>query len=887
VAQSFQQMSWYRGDCASCGFGAKHSNFRGRRSGYGIPDPCFVELRKDRPKSDDRICQKCYNDHEAGRRSEAVPLATPQPQQIRSRSGSLDGSHWTTDSSERAAKMMRRLNSGERVIPFDLHVEKLEEMKVASRVAAEAQLCELQTTESDFRDSFVVQRYLKCKRVPEDDKAMLVKRLVEWYKAKPSRERALLFRDLSNRAAQELAEISSRTMAKARDVNFKRPERKAGSRKTKSGFGVDEVERIIAAACLNSRFCEVRSWITHAGDRSERHFEAVALVDGRTMWKELCKQHGDFCCLRTFYNHLPGFYVPSKKERCVCKRCKKGRSYLDSISMLVSVLRETFGGEEKDIEVIEILKDVRLKLVELYGHLDKEFVLEIADGRHANNCQKCGLLEVIPGMLNDVMARIGRRKVQISPKVWASVFPGKELPPDGNSRMEKLFEFLQLWDDRTKPFVDHLRLKADRICALEADVAALERERDTEVWYTDYMMTVKLRGTQQETEEDFLAKDVANNLGFMRVYWDKGEIWREYWDFVFEGSKDIQTTLQIQLRLHQIVEAHRLSQGLPRLRILKIWGDNAGDFKGGDIWDQWQKQLKGENVAEHGGLERVEMKYHAAGEGKTELDAHFGHLTTERRRRERAKMERRNVADLLDSMRGIEATHVVHVELGMEEQSRFYATAKNINALHEVHLTRNGIQGRPDTQAEFEQVNLGIVRERKSKRAREKKASVLAGVEQVTNVQLCQTCYNPAKKDEDLSAWIRCENCERSWHKTCIGIKADVPLEDIEWKTCRDCGGKDPKGEMLEKRRKAPICNVCGFLVRGNKHDGCKQQRIQQVEAQRTQAAHVISRFDPFVARKPKSLSDEKRKSKKMRRRRAKKERIVKINLEEAFGEHL
>ena len=175
----------------------------------------------------------CYNLHKARRRSEGVPLATPQPQRLRSRSDSLDGSHWTTDSSERAAKVMRRLSSGERVIPFDLYVEKLEKMKVASRVAAEAQLLQLPRAESDFRESFVVQRYLKCKSVPEDDKAVLVKRLVEWYKAKPSCERAKLFQDLSNRAARELAGISSRTMAKARNVNYKRPERKAGSRKTK------------------------------------------------------------------------------------------------------------------------------------------------------------------------------------------------------------------------------------------------------------------------------------------------------------------------------------------------------------------------------------------------------------------------------------------------------------------------------------------------------------------------------------------------------------------------------------------------------------------------------------------------------------------------------
>ena len=173
----------YQGDCGACGCRWFTVNFRGRRSGYGIPNPCFVELRKNRPKSDDRICQKCYNEHESRRRSEVVPIATPKTQRVRSRSGALDGSYWTTDLSERAAKKIRRLPSGERVIPFDLHVEKVQEMKVACKVAAEAHLSQLQMTENHFRDSFVVQRYLKCKRVCEDDKALLVQRLVEWYRA--------------------------------------------------------------------------------------------------------------------------------------------------------------------------------------------------------------------------------------------------------------------------------------------------------------------------------------------------------------------------------------------------------------------------------------------------------------------------------------------------------------------------------------------------------------------------------------------------------------------------------------------------------------------------------------------------------------------------------
>ena len=165
-----------------------------------------------------------------------------------------------------------------------------------------------------------------------------------------------------------------------------------------------------------------------------------------------------------------------------------------------------------------VLKEVRLRLVELYGHLDKEFVLEMADDRHSGWCKKCGHLEVIPGMLNDVMGILGRRKLQFGLKEWALAFPGKELPADASARQAALEEFFSLWDERTEPFLDHLRLKADRIRDLEGDIAALEHQHDMEVWYTDYMMTVKLRGTHVETEEDFLAKDVANNLGFMRVY---------------------------------------------------------------------------------------------------------------------------------------------------------------------------------------------------------------------------------------------------------------------------------------------------------------------------------------------------------------------------------
>ena len=411
--------------------------------------------------------------------------------------------------------------------------------------------------------------------------------------------------------------------------------------------------------------------------------------------------------------------------------------------------------------------------------------------------------------------------------------------------------------------------------------------RAAEVWFTDYMMTVKLRGSIVETEEDFMDKKVANNLGFMRLYWADGKIWREYWDFIFEGSKDIQSTLQIQLRLKQLVQADRAEQKLPPIKVLTIWGDNAGDFKGGDLWDQWCKGLRDE--AQGGGddsLVRVVLKYHASGEGKTELDAHFGHLATMRRKLERAGMERRDVLDLLQSMKDIPATHVMHVKLDRDDESRFYLTANNIKGLHEVEVTRQGTRGREDSRAAMRKVDLDIVRERKTKRARQKKAVEQGDVQLEATLQQCQKCLHVADEDEDLSCWMQCELCDRSWHKTCVGYPADKPMESIQWAKCVNCGGADPKGEVLEKRRKKPTCTVCGKLLQGNSHAACNEQRQAAAGAFRTPAATVISRSHPTVRRKEKQRSDQKRKNRKGRKRRGKRERVIRRSLVDMFGEH-
>jgi hypothetical protein len=238
--------------------------------------------------------------------------------------------------------------------------------------------------------------------------------------------------------------------------------------------------------------------------------------------------------------------------------------------------------------------------------------------------------------------------------------------------------------------VEHLLLKADRIRAVEADIAALADSPDAEVWFADYSMPVKLVGTVEESEADFLDKSTANILGFMRMYWDGGQLWREYWDFVFTGNKDMQGSVQIQKCMLESVSQRRAEQELPPIRRLKVWADNASDFKGGDMWDQWRKELGADGAESE--LQYVELNYHAAGEGKTQLDAHFGHLKTVRVQRERRKLERRSISDLLEAMADVEATHVIHVELDRSAESRFYKTAKGIDELHRV-VVEGAIEG--------------------------------------------------------------------------------------------------------------------------------------------------------------------------------------------------
>lgn len=766
-------MGWYRGKCASCGCGAKHKNFKGRPAGYGIPDPCFVQLRKRRPHSDDRLCVKCYKVHHANIPAARVPPTSSSKKRNRSSSSSLDGIHWTESDGDRVAKAVRMSSDGTPMIPLSLHKEKLQERTIALRQEAAVVLERRSPVLDDLDERDAVDAIFLQDDLSPADRANVFRRVVEYYKMDPSAERAQLLQDLTNKQAQQVAGISSRTLAKARSGNVEKKKAKTRKRKTKAGLSMEDVKEIALQACMDSRYCEVRSWKSHAGEGGGTHWECVGLVDIKTMWENLCRDRGDFCSLSMFYKAIPDFYVPKRKERCVCPHCKKGRRFLDAITVLLNAMRGSVG---KDTDLRAMLDLVRLDLLTLRGHLDKEIVIDIADGHHEENtsdCTSCELIGTIPARIVDCLEGWveSGESLSISARDWSTVFPGIGLPPDVAGRVAGVLEMFTSWEEKVTPLVDHLLLKANRIKALENDIEELSGSTDAEVWLADYAMTVKLRGTFDETEEDFMCKDTANNLGFMRIYWDDGQLWREFWDFVFQDGKDVQSTIQIQKCFLQQVHSERQARELEPLRKLKIWGDNASDFKGGDMWDQWQKELQsaGRVNGDQGGLQVVELDYHAAGEGKTQLDGHFGHASTIRHQRERKGLERRSVGDLLDAMVEMEATHVFHVELDREDQSRFYRSAKGIKKLHSVEVTRDGMRGRKDAVSEWAPLELGEVRERKSKRSLQQREKQHGQMDHVALADECQHCHHQMKAGELLEEWIQCVSCERSWHKTCVG----------------------------------------------------------------------------------------------------------------------
>jgi len=163
---------------------------------------------------------------------------------------------------------------------------------------------------------------------------------------------------------------------------------------------------------------------------------------------------------------------------------------------------------------------------------------------------------------------------------------------------------------------------------------------------------------------------------------------------------------------------------------------------------------------------------------------------------ERAKLERRDIDDLFDAFLELPTSHITIIEVDRENESRFYRTGDGGSALHSVEVTAASVVGHQRSTDALQPVDLGVVKERKTKAAQRKRdvidKQVAAG--KVVSTEYCQTCELGLKKGETLDHWIQCEACDRSWHKTCIGIEADTDVTTVAFTLCRLVVAQTPLG---------------------------------------------------------------------------------------------
>jgi len=271
-----------------------------------------------------------------------------------------------------------------------------------------------------------------------------------------------------------------------------------------------------------------------------------------------------------------------------------------------------------------------------------------------------------------------------------------------------------------------------------------------------------------------------------------------------------------------------------------------------------------------GGLARLRLQYHAKNEGKTILDGFFGRQAGAVARYERSGRDRRDLDDLFNVYATLDTSHVFIVSIDRKGEGVFYRTADGISALHSIEITSQGIQGQTDSGSEMHKVDLGKVKPRQTKTAKETQLRKQADAQQhlAVSVESCQKCQHLVKKGENLEEWLQCEACDRSWHKTCVGIAASTPIDEVRFTKCANCGGTDPVGESLVKRRKIPSCSFCSKPKKGHDHSQCKALMVDAADSFRTPICKVVRQETNRIAYVPFKEPQKVRAGRKGRRKR-------------------
>ena len=107
---------------------------------------------------------------------------------------------------------------------------------------------------------------------------------------------------------------------------------------------------------------------------------------------------------------------------------QKGRRALDDLVVVLNALCRSVGQEEALKDTLDL---IRGDLVTLRGHLDKELVIDIADGHYhadAQRCDRCALLQSIPKRMTEATNEIVHEdySISMSRENWSVVFPGRK-----------------------------------------------------------------------------------------------------------------------------------------------------------------------------------------------------------------------------------------------------------------------------------------------------------------------------------------------------------------------------------------------------------------------------------------------------------------------------
>jgi len=179
-----------------------------------VPDPCYIKLRAGQPATDNRLCQDCYRKHLAAAQAVAQATTTapttPASKRVKLDSeGGLDGLYWSPSATARTAQVTFSLPNRVDVVPLEFHVAKLKEQKAALRAECNLLLARAAVSMEEQMEADDVQAVFARRDLTNVERLKVFDRVVEYYKTKPSAERARLLRDLTNMQASNSAGISS------------------------------------------------------------------------------------------------------------------------------------------------------------------------------------------------------------------------------------------------------------------------------------------------------------------------------------------------------------------------------------------------------------------------------------------------------------------------------------------------------------------------------------------------------------------------------------------------------------------------------------------------------------------------------------------------------